>query len=233
MYQRCKFLKADNVWAAFDALRDVEPEVFSNQLKHIVSRHRFSVGVMVIDATDSEFSLIRTLRKSIGRVPIILAVKKIDLLTRLNGYDMSTIRRRVGKNNNCISAYPVSAETGAGVVELAEGILGELGGKDVFIVGAANVGKSTLVKKLTHIIADSAQMKNKCRDRLVKGVNVTSSHLPGTTLQAIRIPCFASKDHALRDTPGIINKSALFIICSFSIAFNGTPHTTSTNSNSR
>ena len=38
---------------------------------------------------------------------------------------------------------------------------------------------------------------------------MTSSHLPGTTLQAIRVPCFASDRHALWDTPGIIIDKSL------------------------
>jgi hypothetical protein len=40
-------------------------------------------------------------------------------------------------------------------------------------------------------------------------LHVTGSHLPGTTLQAVRIPCFSSERHALWDTPGIINRKAL------------------------
>jgi hypothetical protein len=43
------------------------------------------------------------------------------------------------------------------------------------------------------------------RERL-EAYAVTTSHLPGTTLQAVRVPCFASFKHALWDTPGIINR---------------------------
>jgi hypothetical protein len=44
---------------------------------------------------------------------------------------------------------------------------------------------------------------------LCNNLAVTGSHLPGTTLQAVRIPCFSSDRHALWDTPGIINRKAV------------------------
>ena len=44
---RCKSLKKGDVWAAYDALRDVEPAVFKKQLKSIVGRRRFSLCVKV------------------------------------------------------------------------------------------------------------------------------------------------------------------------------------------
>ena len=141
----------------------------------------------------------------------------MDLLPRkINRYDLNFIKNRVesGRTRD-ISAYAVSAATGEGLVELAEGLLLELAGKDVFVVGAANVGKSTLVKNLTSLLARTLRFRgrNKYSDDQRKGIlqnlNTTQSHLPGTTLQALRIPCFPSMKHALWDTPGIINQSAL------------------------
>ena len=42
------------------------------------------------------------------------------------------------------------------------------------------------------------------RDEAVTGLRLTESHMPGTTLAAISIPCLGSWAHAMYDTPGII-----------------------------
>ena len=44
------------------------------------------------------------------------------------------------------------------------------------------------------------------RDEAVTGLRLTESHMPGTTLAAISIPCLGSWAHAMYDTPGIIKK---------------------------
>ena len=80
-------------------------------------------------------------------------------------------------------------------MHLAEELLANLRGKDVFVVGTANVGKTTLVQKLASTIAGAVYMKGKSGQRqrdVAANLDVTASHLPGTTLQAIRIPCFSS-----------------------------------------
>jgi GTP-binding protein EngB required for normal cell division len=209
---RCKALKRNDVWAAYDALRDVEPGVFMAQLKSIVQRRRFALCIYVLDATDPEFTAVNSLRNAIGSVPVILVVNKVDLVPRMSNYDLNAILHRLKMSKNVAGLFATSASTGAGVVELAECILGQLKGRDVFVVGSANVGKSSLVKALAPTIADCVRMKGKAyskRRDMAHNLNVTGSHLPGTTLQALRIPCFATLGNALWDTPGIINTSAL------------------------
>ena len=212
---RCKALKKDNVWKAYDVLYDVSPEVFSKQLRHIIGRRRFGLCVLVVDSTDPEHSAMKNLRKSIGKVPCILVFTKIDLVPRMSHIDqkalMSKISRLTG-GAQFIACYGVSSVTGKGIVDLAEGLLSRLGGRDVFVVGSANVGKSTLVQKLAVVIADAVYMKGRRGQRrrdLAHNLGVTGSHLPGTTLQAVRIPCFSKPGHALWDTPGIINAKAI------------------------
>ena len=213
--ERCKALRHGNVWHAYDALEDLDPKVFNDQLKHIVRRRRFGLCIKVVDASDFEGTIVSSVRSAIGTIPIILAVNKIDLMPRASERDLKYMQRRLrDRGLNCTDVHAVSAHTGAGVDELAEGVLRSLGGRDVFVIGAANVGKSSLVRALTQVIAENVKYNEqstsaKKRKQRLLDMPVTSSHLPGTTLQAIRVPCFASDRHALWDTPGIIIDKSL------------------------
>lgn len=214
--QRCEALKSDNIWGAYDAIRDVDPVVFTEQLGHIVRRRKFGLCIIVADATDPEHSAPKNVRRSIGKTPAILVLSKCDLLPRMNHRDIKTLSMKVSNLTGLrfIDTFAVSARTGSGILPFAEYLLQNLRGRDVFCVGSANVGKSTLVQKLAASITPAIYLKgkgrhvNKRKEQLAD-IPVTASHLPGTTLQAVRVPCFPSDRHALWDTPGIIQKKAV------------------------
>ncbi len=67
-------------------------------------------------------------------------------------------------------------------------------GRDVYFVGCANVGKSSLINALLK------------RNTTMQNDLITTSVIPGTTLSEIRIPFFED-NQALVDTPGLINPS--------------------------
>jgi GTPase Era involved in 16S rRNA processing len=214
--QRCKNLKKNDIWAAYDAIADVDAKIFTKQLGHIVSRRRFGMCIVVADSTDAEHSAPKNLRQSIGNLPCVLVLSKCDLLPRMESRDVTTLVRSVRRVSRItvIKTFAVSAHTGVGILDLAEYLLLNLGGRDIFCVGAANVGKSTLVQKLANTITPNIFVKGNARKaqrrkKDMSNVSVTASHLPGTTLQAVRVPCFASDRHALWDTPGIIQRKAV------------------------
>ena len=68
-------------------------------------------------------------------------------------------------------------------------------GRDVYIVGCTNVGKSTLVNRIIKRFTEE-------REDII-----TTSHFPGTTLDIIEIPL--DDCSAIVDTPGIINEHQL------------------------
>ncbi len=77
------------------------------------------------------------------------------------------------------------------MTELLEKIEEYRDGRDVYIVGVTNVGKSTLINQ---IIKNTAGVQDV----------ITTSQFPGTTLDKIEIPL--DDGHFLIDTPGIIHR---------------------------
>lgn len=69
-------------------------------------------------------------------------------------------------------------------------------GRDVYVVGTTNVGKSTFINALLKHYASHSQ------DHLI-----TVSEFPGTTLNFIEIPL--DEHSTLYDTPGIVNESQM------------------------
>ena len=208
--------KNPGIWKAYDTLADVSPEVFRNQLQHIINRRQFGMCLAVVDATDPEHSAIKNLRRCIGNLPCWVVLAKKDLVPRMDENDTKFLKHRIDSisSTNSLECFAVSAKTGEGMFNLAQHLLANLRGRDVFVVGSANVGKSTLVKELASMIGEFLYFRGKNRAAqkrrdLMNKLQVTASNLPGTTLQAVRIPCFPSALHALWDTPGIINRKAV------------------------
>lgn len=212
---RCKSLRTGSITKAYDALQDVAPSVFLKQLQYIVGRRKFAMCIAVVDATDPEHSAPKVLRKAIGNTPVLMVISKIDLLPNWNRHVQLDLGRRILKAmgaQSFVATYGVSSMTAEGIDDLAEFVLQNVKGRDMFVVGAANVGKSTLTQTLAASIAEKVKTKHRSAKKRLAGLeslSVTASHLPGTTLQAVRIPCFNKPGHALWDTPGLINARAL------------------------
>ena len=90
-----------------------------------------------------------------------------------------------------IDAHLVSARTGDGLDACSSAIMRERKGRDTFILGAANVGKSLFVGSfLEHALGARS-----------KRLPISSS-TPGTTLKLIGVDCFEGGS-MLFDTPGL------------------------------
>ncbi|KNC79699.1 hypothetical protein SARC_07910 [Sphaeroforma arctica JP610] len=191
--------------------------VFEKEVAVIAKELRAYV-LLVVDATDFEGSLIRNLRTYIDRHPVILVVTKCDLLPfdisdetqgrHLREYFQSRMQER-GTRVAYEETFLLSGKRDSGINNLVQCIRDNLMGRNVYVMGNANVGKSTLVNAFAQrmlninlFVGEEAHRKERVQWSLS-----TTSHLAGTTLMTTRIPCFHSHKHALFDTPGLFPRT--------------------------
>ncbi|UWF55632.1 ribosome biogenesis GTPase YqeH [Staphylococcus hyicus] len=150
------------------------------------------IVVNLVDVFDLEGSFIHAIKRIVGNKKIILVANKIDLLPKqINKRRVTEWLRQSAKNYGLFAdeVVLISAIKNYGIEDLMESIEKHRQGQDVYIVGTTNVGKSTLINKLIeHSVGE-------------KDV-VTTSRIPGTTLDMIDIPIDEHSD--MYDTPGII-----------------------------
>ena len=168
----------------------VDQDDFLRMLSGIASTD--SLVVHIVDLFDFEGSVISGLQRFVGSNPVLLVVNKIDLLPKSTNFNriLGWVRRQA-KRLGLKPAEIVlcSAAKRTGFDRVVEAIRRLRGGRDVYVVGATNVGKSTLINRLIRDYSDL--------DR-----ELTVSRYPGTTLDQIRIPLDDGR-HII-DTPGIV-----------------------------
>ncbi|GIN85408.1 hypothetical protein J6TS2_17940 [Heyndrickxia sporothermodurans] len=149
--------------------------------------------VKLVDIFDFNGSWLPGLHRFVGKNPILLIGNKEDLLPKsVKRSKLKTWMKQQAKllGLNPIDIMLVSAAKGHSIDEAMELIDQYRDGKDVYVVGCTNVGKSTFINRI---------IKNVTGEKDV----ITTSHFPGTTLDMIEIPL--NDGSALIDTPGIIN----------------------------
>ena len=170
---------------------DINPDHFNNLLKKIGQEK--ALVVKIIDLFDFNGTMLPGFARLMRFNPIVVAVNKIDLLPRVNwGRIKEWIKRQIETlGMKPVDLVFVSGANGSGIRELLSAIRNHRQGRDVYLVGAANVGKSTLINQILNYIDQEADLK------------LTTSRFPGTTLDLIAIPL---KDGTLLyDTPGVIS----------------------------
>lgn len=153
--------------------------------------------VHIVDLFDFEGSIIAGLHRFVGQNPVILVVNKIDLLPRsINVNRMLNWVQKQAKEQGIRTAEIVlcSAKKNIGFDRVVESISRHRKDMDVYVVGATNVGKSTLINRL---IRDYSDLE----------AELTTSPFPGTTLDLVHIPLDDGR-HII-DTPGIVYKHRL------------------------
>lgn len=148
--------------------------------------------IHIVDLFDFEGSLIGGLQRFVGSNPVLLAVNKIDLLPKVTNWNK--IRNWVQKQAKeqglrTTDIVLCSARKNQGFERLLAAVDKQRGDRDVYVVGATNVGKSTLINRLIRDYSDLEQ-------------ELTTSRYPGTTLDMVNIPL--DDGHFIIDTPGIV-----------------------------
>ena len=169
----------------------VTPDELRAQLLHL--RERKALVVLLVDVVDVSGSFLPRVRDLIAGNPILLVGTKADLLPR--GTDAERVLRWMAgvlaARLNVIGVHLLSAKSGEGVGEAVREVMNERKGRDVYVLGAANVGKSMFIGSLLE------QLHGAKMPRLP-----ISSATPGTTLRTIPIDAF-SGGSKLYDTPGV------------------------------
>ncbi len=149
--------------------------------------------VMVVDIFDFNGSWLPGLHRFVGNNKVVLIGNKVDLLPKSVKHHrlihwMKDEARELGLRPE--EVFLVSAAKGWMMKETAAAIEELRAGRDVYVVGCTNVGKSTFINRIIKEVTGEGDV-------------ITTSHFPGTTLDMIKIPLDDGK--ALIDTPGIIN----------------------------
>ncbi|WP_066372045.1 ribosome biogenesis GTPase YqeH [Neobacillus fumarioli] len=185
--QRCFRLKH------YNEIQDVQltDDDFLKILNGIGARE--ALIVMIVDIFDFNGSWLPGLHRFVGNNKVLLVGNKVDLLPKSVKHHklihwMKTEANELGLRPDDV--FLVSASKGWGIKETASAIDEYRSGKDVFVVGCTNVGKSTFINRIIKEVTGEEDV-------------ITTSHFPGTTLDVIEIPL--EDGRALTDTPGIIN----------------------------
>eukprot|EP00980_Cylindrotheca_fusiformis_P007517 scaffold1561_cov129-Cylindrotheca_fusiformis.AAC.9 len=185
-------------------------EQFRNLLKPIGEKP--AVVVALIDLFDFTGSVLRELDGIAGENPVILAANKVDLLPKKMGKQRaeSWVRRELeymgvqSLANVGGAVRLISCKTGFGVLDMVDKArsLAAENDCDIYIVGAANAGKSTLMNFILGRQTDRKLGKVKAGNKNAFKGALTTSPLPGTTLKFIKVDLGDSM--SLYDTPGLL-----------------------------
>ena len=149
--------------------------------------------VYVVDMFDFNGSLIPGIHRFVGDNRILLVGNKEDIFPKsIKRPKMREWLKHQAKEAGIVpqDTIIVSAKNKKSVQQLLDRIEKLRRGKDVYVVGVTNVGKSTLINSLISLQSG------------IKDV-ITTSRFPGTTLDKIEI---SLDDNAvLIDTPGIVH----------------------------
>lgn len=178
--------------------RFVSAEQLRAQLSHLCNEK--ALIIKLVDIVDFNGSFLARIRDLVGANPIILVATKIDLLPR--GTDLNAVGDWIvefisRKRLNVISVHMTSAKSLLGIAGIVSYLKQHRQGRNVYILGSANVGKSAFVSAILQHLS----LRDPIATAALRHMPIQSA-MPGTTLGPIEIEAF-SGGGSLFDTPGI------------------------------
>ncbi len=155
--------------------------------------------VYIIDLFDFNGSMIQGLMRHISYNDVLILVNKRDILPKsVKDRKIEHWVRRQLKEEGIkpIDVFITSGKKNYHLDEVYDAIQEHRQGRDVYVVGVTNVGKSTFINALLRHYAQVEEQHL-----------ITVSEFPGTTLHFIEIP-LDDKTY-LFDTPGIVNETQM------------------------
>ncbi|KAL6987225.1 GTP-binding protein BRASSINAZOLE INSENSITIVE PALE GREEN 2, chloroplastic [Sarracenia purpurea var. burkii] len=212
-YGQVKNQAAENLIPDFDFDR-----LITTRLMKPTGNANATVVVMVVDCVDFDGSFPRRAAKSLFKAlegikdgpklskklpKLVLVATKVDLLpsqispTRLDRWVRH--RAKAGGAPKLSGVYLVSARKDLGVRNVLS-FIKELAGPrgNVWVIGAQNAGKSTLINALA-------------KKEGVKVTKLTEAAVPGTTLGILRIGGILSAKAKMYDTPGLLHPYSMSV----------------------
>ncbi|XP_062000071.1 putative nitric oxide synthase [Rosa rugosa] len=176
--------------------------IMAEQLREKLSHLRYERALIVklVDIVDFNGSFLARVRDLAGANPIILVITKVDLLpkgTDFNCIGDWVVEATVKKKLNVMSVHLTSSKSLVGVAGVASEIQKEKKGRDVYVMGSANVGKSAFISALLKLMAEKDPVAASAQK-----YKPIQSAVPGTTLGPIQINAFLGGGK-LYDTPGV------------------------------
>lgn len=150
--------------------------------------------VNVIDIFDFNGSIIPGLSRFVAGNDVLLVGNKKDILPKSvkDGKVTQWLTERAHEEGlRPVDVILTSAQNHHAIKDLIDTIEKYRHGRDVYVVGVTNVGKSTLINAIIREITGSRDV-------------ITTSRFPGTTLDKIEIPL--DDGSYIFDTPGIIHR---------------------------
>jgi ribosome biogenesis GTPase A len=180
-------------------LPDLENIIGTKHVVIVVVNKMDLLPPSVLDPRSRDAALVNYIRAEMARMNI--RIGGVQLASAVKGYGLPSLMQRVAK-----VALPDRARKARSTRhrhysrdKIKASAVPAVGyTRDLYVVGATNVGKSTLINRLKS-------------ERVIRttGEPVTASHVPGTTYGLVAFPLVPHRNGTLYDTPGVVNNSTL------------------------